>query len=136
MARSIVEMERNRERKREWYATNREVQSARVARNRDRALAILRAHVWSYLQEHACVDCGETDWLCLEFDHVRGIKRANVSILMNKCVSLRVLKAEIDKCDVRCVKCHRLKSMREAGNWRCTYTPVDPAGEGADLIRR
>lgn len=51
----------------------------------------------------------------LEFDHVRGVKRAEVSEMAG--YSLRSARAEIAKCEVRCGNCHRRKTIRERGHW-------------------
>ena len=66
--------------------------------------------VVQHFKSHACVDCGENDIRILEFDHVRGVKRANVSHLMAHGYSLEVLINEIAKCEVRCAKCHMIKT--------------------------
>lgn len=66
-----------------------------------------RQYVRDYLESHPCVDCGETDPIVLEFDHVRGDKSANVSRIANNTCSVERLQAEIDKCEVRCANCHR-----------------------------
>jgi hypothetical protein len=34
---------------------------------------------------HPCIDCGETDPCCLDFDHVRGKKRAEISRMIRLC---------------------------------------------------
>lgn len=60
-----------------------------------------------YLSTHPCVDCGESDPVVLEFDHVRGYKKANLSDMAHKSLSLQSLKMEITKCEVRCANCHR-----------------------------
>lgn len=66
-----------------------------------------RAYVNEYLLTHPCVDCGETDIIVLEFDHVRGEKYNNISNLVIQDRSFEKLKLEILKCDVRCANCHR-----------------------------
>jgi hypothetical protein len=64
-------------------------------------------YVVEYLRSHPCVDCGEDDFVVLEFDHRDPAGKVyNIgSSLWN--LSLEVIKAEIDKCDVRCCNCHR-----------------------------
>lgn len=66
-------------------------------------------HLVDHLRHHGCIDCGETDPVVLEFDHVRD-KRANVAQFAFAC-SLERLEAEIAKCVVRCANCHRLRTQ-------------------------
>ena len=75
-----------------------------------------RALVFAYLSENPCVDCFERDILVLDFDHIRGVKLASVSRMINDCVSVGKLRAEIKKCEVRCANCHRRKTAFER-NW-------------------
>jgi hypothetical protein len=82
--------------------------NARRVENRRNALA--------YLQLHPCVDCGIADPVVLEFDHRnRSEKVTEVGKMMVSKRWLRVL-AEIEKCDIRCVNCHRRKTARDF-NW-------------------
>ncbi len=62
-----------------------------------------------------CVDCGEPDPIVLEFDHVRGEKRADVDSLITVGCSRALLLAEIAKCDVRCANCHRRRTAAARG---------------------
>ena len=55
-----------------------------------------------------CVDCGEDNTIVLEFDHVRGVKKSNVSDMANQSYSFKTIQKEIDKCEVRCANCHRI----------------------------
>jgi hypothetical protein len=71
-----------------------------------------------YLACHPCVDCGQTDIRCLEFDHVRGSKSADITRLLNNAVDWSVIEAEIAKCEVRCANCHRLKTLERGKWWR------------------
>lgn len=73
--------------------------------------------VVDHLLRHPCVDCGESDILVLEFDHV-GEKRANVSTMVHGSRSWKDIRAEIEKCDVRCANCHRRRTLRAAGGFR------------------
>ena len=66
-----------------------------------------------YLKNHPCIDCGETDPLVLDFDHIKD-KKYDVSDA--KRYSLKKLKLEIDKCEIRCANCHRRKTLREQGS--------------------
>jgi hypothetical protein len=59
------------------------------------------------LSTHPCVDCREDDIIVLEFDHVRGSKRKELSRLVNAGASVASLLAEVEKCEVRCANCHR-----------------------------
>jgi ribulose bisphosphate carboxylase small subunit len=77
-----------------------------------------RLKVLEYLETHPCVDCSEKDVRLMEFDHVRGKKAGTISVMVNRPCGWVTIKAEIDKCEVRCVKCHRLKTAREQGWYR------------------
>lgn len=83
---------------------------ARRVRTRQEA----REFVVGYLQEHPCVDCGETDVVVLEFDHLRD-KASNVSNLIGS-GQLKRVKQEIAKCEVVCANCHRRRTARR-GDW-------------------
>lgn len=63
-----------------------------------------------YLKEHPCVDCGETDPIVLEFDHL-GNKDCNVSSMTT--LSIERVKEEIAKCEVRCGNCHKRKTAKQ-----------------------
>lgn len=73
------------------------------------------AKIDEYFAAHPCVDCGESDRVVLEFDHVRGEKLFNISMAVRDAAWSKLI-AEIEKCDVRCVNCHlrRSEQMRSA----------------------
>jgi hypothetical protein len=71
-----------------------------------------------------CVDCGITDIRVLDFDHVRGTKRASVSDLVRVGAGIERILDEIAKCDVRCRNCHALATMnRLARTWHDRFLP-------------
>jgi hypothetical protein len=73
--------------------------------------------MWVYrlLAESPCVDCGETDLVVLDFDHV-GPKRGSVPMLAWRGYGRETIAAEIAQCEVRCCNCHRLKTL-ERRHW-------------------
>lgn len=74
---------------------------------------VIQAWLVTYFQTHPCVDCGETDFIVLEFDHRDGVKKeGDVSRLMRN-GNLESIKAEVDKCDVRCANCHKRRTARQ-----------------------
>ncbi len=68
-----------------------------------------RAYVRDVLLDSACADCGISDLVVLEFDHI-GPKRANVSDLVREGYGTARIQAEIDRCEVRCANCHRRRT--------------------------
>lgn len=99
----------------EHYRKNREYYLLKARRNQIRVRSEVRRRILEHLQNHPCVDCGETDPIVLQFDHVRGTKRLEVSRLIHMGFSWDVVAAEIAKCDVRCANCHVRKTARDRG---------------------
>jgi hypothetical protein len=78
-------------------------------RGRNRAIVMEAAR-------DGCVECGEKDFRVLEFDHVRGVKTADISKMISH--SEERLRAELTLCEVRCANCHRRKTAERAGWYR------------------
>lgn len=76
-----------------------------------------RKIVYNHLKSHPCVDCGETDVIVLEFDHIKD-KKYNISSIVGQGMSDKLLIAEIDKCEVRCANCHRRKTSKQFNHFR------------------
>jgi hypothetical protein len=67
---------------------------------------------------HGCCECGILDRLVLELDHV-GIKVANVSDMIRDAAAPKRVEAELEKCEVVCVNCHRIRTLsRLFKTWR------------------
>jgi hypothetical protein len=77
--------------------------------------------VLSFLVDHPCIDCGESDPIVLEFDHVRGRKRAPIERLVSVGCSREALLVELDKCVVRCANCHRRRTAQTRGYRRYRF---------------
>jgi hypothetical protein len=84
-----------------------------VAANRRNAAFVLER-----LAAASCVDCGVADPLVLQFDHRPGqIKVMDIGRFISSGSALRLLAAELVKCDVRCANCHRLAQPPRAGGF-------------------
>lgn len=95
------------------YRSNIKNYKARKKINRKRYRRENRIFVWQYRLSHPCIDCGDTDPVLLDFDHLSG-KKLNVSRVINS-YTMNSLKAEIAKCVVRCCRCHRKKTAKDFG---------------------
>ena len=67
----------------------------------------------AYLREHPCTDCGETDPLVLEFDHLRDKKFSIAKIWRDH--KWEMVLDEMAKCEVVCANCHRRRTARRGG---------------------
>ena len=55
------------------------------------------------------------DPVALDFDHVHGEKVASLSSMAGENKPWALLMAEVEKCDVVCANCHRVRTARRAG---------------------
>jgi hypothetical protein len=103
------------------YRANRAayIEKARV-RNTEQ-IRINAEFMIAFLEDHPCVDCGESDIIVLEFDHLRD-KVADVSVLARGGYSIETIQKEIDKCEVVCANCHRRRTAKRAGTYRYRVT--------------
>jgi hypothetical protein len=70
--------------------------------------------VYRWMRRFAtCIDCGYGDIRALEFDHVRGEKYKGVKDMCHKTASIKRIKDEIRKCEIRCCNCHRIKTQKQ-----------------------
>lgn len=101
--------ETNRKYYQKHYADNKQYYIGR-ARNRQNFLA-------GYVRKcksNPCLDCGKKyPYYVMDFDHRPSEeKEANISELLGRAVSLHRLKKEINKCDLVCSNCHRIRTFR------------------------
>lgn len=78
--------------------------------------ASTREFLLKYYKAHPCTDCGESNPVVLEFDHVNGTKVNNVSEMHGH--STTKLLKEIEKCEVVCANCHRIRTANRSGYWQ------------------
>lgn len=90
---------------RAWHKANWEKMSKTVKTRKQILAKVARSFVNEYLESHPCVDCGERDYLVLQFDHVIKSKR-HVTHMVTAGLSTEAIQREINKCQVRCANCH------------------------------
>ncbi|MCB0866881.1 MAG: helix-turn-helix domain-containing protein [Solirubrobacterales bacterium] len=96
----------------------KQVDIARV-RRRSKSRQLVEAR-----RRSGCVDCGVKDPLVLEFDHRDGDKVRHVAEMAWEGASPVSVTAELAKCDVVCVNCHKHRTYsRLPSCWR-----LDPIG--------
>ncbi len=99
---------------RDHYKRNKEYYLVKARKRNAEKRLEAQNYVRSHLLRHPCVDCGESDVVVLEFDHM-GDKLKEVSNLIKGRYPLSQVKEEVEKCEVRCANCHRRKTAREFG---------------------
>lgn len=74
----------------------------------------IQGRLITYLSTHACVDCGETDPVVLDFDHLDETdKHASISDMLKNRRAWSRIELELKKCVVRCANCHRRRTAKQ-----------------------
>lgn len=89
--------------KKQYYISRNKVNNAAQRINTQKM-------IYDHLLTNPCVDCGETNPIVLDFDHVKDKKSFNVSTAVKRGLLWKKIMNEIAKCEVRCSNCHRMKT--------------------------
>lgn len=101
------DLEKQRAAKRRYYERNRDVYREKNRRKRERMRIILRQ-----AKSRPCADCGERfPYFVMDFDHREGEHKEKEVGLLIATLSMRRLLDEIEKCDVVCSNCHRVRTF-------------------------
>lgn len=103
---------------REFYAANPMRNYDTIYSGRKRRRKVLLDFLFEFFLENPCVDCGETDLLVLELDHVEDSKEFGIAKALSNTMSLTRVQREIGKCEVRCANCHRRRTAEQQHSWR------------------
>jgi hypothetical protein len=95
---------------RDHYAANPVAYVKRARANSSRSRSQRLQLLLDYFATRPCVDCGETDPLVLDFDHLRDKEFTIGHELYSRRWSDVV--AEMAKCDVVCANCHRRREAK------------------------
>lgn len=100
----------NSEARKKWYKKRKKdkVWADKIKKQAN----VRKRKILDYLKEYkisnGCCDCGyNKHHAALDFDHVRGIKKINVSFAK----SIKQAQNEIKKCEIVCSNCHRVRTF-------------------------
>ena len=123
----------------QWYIKNRE---KRLKQTKERKAKLQNENYEKILYMYfakGCVDCGTQDDRVLEFDHVRGIKKKfkgseGISYMVRNGYKWSTIKREIEKCDVRCRNCHKIKTYSDYDYYKNIQTMIKEYERNLELI--
>ena len=104
----------------QFYEGNRVVNLDVIYASRKKRKKEIRLFLAEFYGTHPCVDCGETDLLVLEFDHVTG-KEFGINEAIRDVIPVSRIKEELQKGEVRCANCHRRLTAENGNSWRWRY---------------
>lgn len=105
----------NKAYQKDWYQKNK-VDLIRRASQRKAEFRKLVRKIIEDLKRSPCIDCGlNFPPECMDFDHVRGKKKFDVGQAARLIGRLEPLLVEIEKCELVCANCHRIRTKKRNG---------------------
>jgi len=108
--------------RRKHYEANRQRYIDQAAASKRRLRRERTRYLVDYFARHPCVDCGESDPVVLEFDHVRD-KAFAIGQKLDRTTWETILQ-EMEKCEVVCANCHRRRTARRRGAIRMILSEI------------
>ena len=106
-----------REYDREYWKNNKETKGEIKNENAKKNRIVKRKYIIELLKKSVCVDCGNSDWRVLEFDH-KDRKNKVFNIADSVSYSIMKIQTEIDKCDIVCANCHNIRTIEQRGYYK------------------
>ena len=107
---------------RRHYAKNRARVRAASKKQKQKYNRTTKKAIQDYKSNHPCSDCHKQyPHFVMEFDHVpeRGKKTIDISKALCLGWALARILKEIEKCDVVCANCHRLRTFGKRSKPKC-----------------
>ena len=103
-----------------YYILNKENHIKKVGERNKQYRNKIHNYILDLFKEKGCKDCGIKDTRVLEFDHLPNFEKVNnISSMVTYSLSLVTIKKEIEKCDIVCANCHRIRTVeRNEKNYR------------------
>ena len=100
------------------YAINKETYKSKSSRT-NKIYKARNREMSDSVKKIPCMDCGNSyDPICMDFDHTRD-KDVNVAVLTAGSFSLKRIREEIEKCEIVCSNCHRLRTKNRRNGVVC-----------------
>lgn len=108
------------ERCKKYYHLNPEKKKEQIKKaNKSRGAARLN-QVYEYLSNHPCAECGESNIVMLQFDHLRD-KDFNIVHAARLGYSWDTILKEIEKCEVVCANHHAVRTFERCNSKRVNF---------------
>lgn len=97
------------------YKKNKDLYLTRAKTNIISSIKRNQQFIQDYKSKHPCADCDRKyPYYVMDFDHRDPrTKIANVSNLTRQAFSLELIQLELEKCDLVCANCHRIRTFRK-----------------------
>lgn len=106
-------------RSKKYYNEKGEEHKKNVAKRNHKYRDTIRQFILDKLKVSECKDCGNNDIRVLEFDHLPEFKKEyNISDMLKSSLSINLIEIEMNKCDIVCANCHRIRSIIRQDNYR------------------
>jgi len=101
--------------KRHYEANKKKIKKRSFLRNKSQRRKA-KEYIDAVKSISECIDCGESNPLVLDFDHVRGKKIMCISNMVRNSCSIETIQKEMAKCEIRCSNCHRVVTHKRKKN--------------------
>ena len=104
----------DKERSKKYYMANKARMTEQLKKTKVERLSKNRKLFFDYLKTCSCIECGIDNPVVLDFDHIDSNEKTHeVSKMVHDGYSWSRIMEEIDKCEVRCSNCHRIKTAKD-----------------------
>jgi 5-methylcytosine-specific restriction endonuclease McrA len=96
-----------------WYPRNKKKHIGYIENIKKK----ITDYILNFKRNSKCLDCGfkgDNYPQVLDFDHVIGSKKFNISEFRLHTSGFNKVKKEINKCEIVCANCHRIRTARRA----------------------
>lgn len=103
-------MPRNKEKQQAYFQANKAEYKKRARKTKEKLMELVNA-----IKDAPCMDCGQKfPPYVMDFDHRDPkTKEASVSHMVGRQSSFELVVAEIEKCDLVCSNCHRIRTHKK-----------------------